>query len=614
VSHVDQMMNATVASPNSAAFAESCRKAAATVETACRAYGRLDLLPGVSRLTELLSDQRATVVIAGEFKKGKSSLLNALLGSELSYVGDDIATQVPLRVIDGTDADVRITMVDGTTRDVPRSTLPSILRGAERDPVHTVAFATVACDHPLLRTGLELVDSAGIGGLESQHGMATLGEISRALGVVVAIDASQELTQSELSFIRTVARLCPRVIVAMTKIDIHIEWRDILRINLGHLSAARIDVTIVPVAVAQSARGSSPSPRNVGSTAPLTHWLEQLVEESDQVRRRLCQTTLTEVVGELMQQFESERGLLVDPEQAARSAHVLADLKQQTEALRGQMAKWNQTLNDGIGDLNADVDHDMRTRLRNLSAEADDAVDHNDPGVVWDDLAAWLNNRVGQEMVANFMLLRRRAEELGALVGEHFDHPLAALAAATRSLGITVELPTAKLAAASPEAIKAVSMTARSKGIVAARGFYSSTLMTSMLGSVAGLALGPLGLVLGMAGGRSSVRSEKTRMLEQRRGQARNKCRKYLDEISFEVGKELRDSLRDVHRQLRDHYSERAEVLHSGSTAALQAAQIAAKRSAAENNARLVDVDAELTRLRSLRTMVAKLPIAEVSS
>jgi Dynamin family len=604
------LMNAIAAPAHPSTFDQACLRLVATVETACAAYGRTDLLPNVQRLREVLGDQRATTVIAGEFKKGKSSLLNALLGAELSYVGDDIATQVPLRVIDGRTPEVQVTMIDGASRMMPRSTLTNILRGSGEP----VAFATVSFEHPLLSTGLELVDSAGVGGLESQHGLATLAEISRALGVVLVLDASQELTKSELSFIRTVDRLCPRVIIAMTKIDIHVEWRDILRLNQQHLADGGVDVAIVPVAVGRSAGAETISPRNAASITPLTEWLQQLVDDSDEVRRGHCCSTLGAVVAELAQQFHAERRSLTDADHAAQAMRTLSELKQQTEALRGQMAKWSQTLNDGIGDLNADIDHDLRTRLRVVGAEADEAVDHNDPGTSWADISAWLNNRVGQEMVANFMLLHDRSDRLSELVAEHFNHPLAALAEASEVFGIVVELPTAKLAATSPEAIAGASMTVRAKGMTAARGFYSSTLMTSMLGSVAGLALGPIGLVLGAAGGRSTLRAEKNRMLEQRRAQARQKCRKYIDEIGFEVGKELRDSLRSVHRQLRDHYSQRAEVLHSGSTAAYQAAQAATKRSAAENAARLADVDAELTRLRSVEALIVKLRTTGASS
>ena len=81
----------------------------------------------------------------------------------------------------------------------------------------------------------------------------------------------------------------------------------------------------------------------------------------------------------------------------------------------------------------------------------------------------------------------------------------------------------------------------------------------------------------------------------------RRSVRKYTDEVTFVVNKDTRDTLRRVQRQLRDHYSARAEELHRSTSEALNAATAAAQRSEAERKGRLGDLNAELERLTSLR-------------
>jgi replication fork clamp-binding protein CrfC len=86
-----------------------------------------------------------------------------------------------------------------------------------------------------------------------------------------------------------------------------------------------------------------------------------------------------------------------------------------------------------------------------------------------------------------------------------------------------------------------------------------------------------------------------------RRTQARNAVRRYCDEVNFVMGKDSRDTLRRIQRQLRDHYGALAEELSRSNQEAISAATEAAKRTEADRATRLRNLDAELGRLRSLR-------------
>ncbi len=108
--------------------------------------------------------------------------------------------------------------------------------------------------------------------------------------------------------------------------------------------------------------------------------------------------------------------------------------------------------------------------------------------------------------------------------------------------------------------------------------------MFGMLGRMAGLAglavANPATIIIGLFMGRKALRDEKERQLTVRRNQARQALRKYTDEVGFVVGKDSRDTLRRVQRQLRDHYAARAEELHRSTGEALAAAQQAARSDA----------------------------------
>src|SRR3954447_23834959 len=65
---------------------------------ACGAYGRGDLAGRLERLRRTLGDPGLHVVVAGEFKQGKSSLVNGLVGAAVCPVDDDVATALPTYV------------------------------------------------------------------------------------------------------------------------------------------------------------------------------------------------------------------------------------------------------------------------------------------------------------------------------------------------------------------------------------------------------------------------------------------------------------------------------------------------------------------------------------
>jgi len=278
---------------------------------------------------------------------------------------------------------------------------------------------------------------------------------------------------------------------------------------------------------------------------------------------------------------------------------VVSDLnsvKQRVEELKSSAAKWSQTLSDGIGDLTSDIDHDLRARVRTVLQEADDSVDTIDPADMWPQMESWLQSRISYELLANYTMLRERADALSLDVADHFREASGAIFDQ-----LAVYNPTPLMSGSRVEhKIELQKMKASKQAMVALKSAYGGVLMFTMLGAMTGIALGPISLGIGLVMGHNGLREEKKRQLTQRRTQARNAIRRYCDEVSFVMGKDSRDTLRRIQRQLRDHYSGLAEELARSNQDALLAANAAAKQTQQERDSRLRDLDAELARLRVL--------------
>jgi GTPase SAR1 family protein len=575
---------------------------------ACEAYQRPDLAARLTAAKRSLADPVVHIVVAGEFKQGKSSLVNALVGAPVCPVDDDVATAVPTYVRHGPAPSAELIFdVDPPRRQAisMAEVRPYVVEGGR--PPSTgdrLVGVEVRLPRKLLESGVVLVDTPGVGGLGSAHAAASLAAISMAQAVIFVTDASQELTRSELDFLRQARDLCSTVVCVLTKTDFYPAWRRIRDLDESHLRG-RLDVPIMSVSSSLRTLAVTANDAAMNAESGFSSMVNFVSEQvGGGAANRLAVEAAADVISvcdQLIGQFEAERTALADP---AAAQAVIADLmatKQRVEALRTAASRWSMTLNDGIADLNADIDHDLRARVRQVTQEADDAVDESDPADTWNAMEAWLQSRVSFEVLANYTGLRRRSQELSEQVAEHFR---TASGDVFNQIGVYNPTPLASQLRVDHK-IELERMKAGKKAMVAMRSGYGGVIMFTMLGSLAHIALGPIPIGIGLVMGHKGLRDEKKRLLMQRRSQAKNAVRRYCDEVNFVMGKDSRDTLRRIQRQLRDYYSGIAEELGQSNSEALRAATEAATRTQAEREKRVRDLDAELARLRQLRQAAA---------
>jgi hypothetical protein len=577
--------------------------------TASRAYGRDDLADRLTAHRAETADPSYRVMVVGEFKQGKSSLVNALLNAGVCPVDDDIATAVPtfIRHADTPWARIVREADDGTrTDDVDFALLPGLI--TETASTSGLRAAEVGIPRRLLADGLTIIDTPGVGGLGSAHTAATVAALPHADAIVFVSDASQEFGRPELDFLAVARQACPDIAFVLTKIDLYPEWKRIRDIDLEHLTRLGIDADIMPTSATlrQVAVRTDDRILNAESGYPeLVTFLTDRVTltGSDRAAARTAEV-VTDAVDQIDAAFAGEEAALTDPEQIEAMTARFEESRRRAEALRGNAARWQVTLNDGIADLSADFDHRLRARLRSVIREAEDAIDTQDPGEVWPQFEEWLTRRVAHDAAETYVELSARTDALSESVAGHFDTGRGAL-------GLSLD-PTTIIQ-------KATELEVRSRvednttglvgsGLTAMRGSYGGFLMFGMLGQMAGLAMiNPATAVIGILMGGKAVRDEKERQLSIRRQQAKATVRQFVDDATFELGKEVRDELRRLQRTLRDHYTLCAEELNRSVAETISSAKLAAASTQAERDKRLADVTAERARLAGLRAQAQTL-------
>jgi hypothetical protein len=583
--------------------------------TMARQHQRDDLVTRLAAERARLLDPACHVLVVGEFKKGKSSLVNALLNARVCPADADRATAIPTFVRYGAEATATVLRGDGDA-DPPvpltqiewSETGPDKGRGGAEFAVAPPGPGTrparsldVTLPRQLLRDGLVLVDTPGVGGgLNAAHAAATLRALTAADVVLFVTDAGQEYGGPELDFLRQAAGLCPTVICALTKVDFYPEWRRILELDRGHLRRAGLRCPIVPLSAPLRQTGVRTADRSIIAESGYP-WLAALLRGA---ATGSATTMLTgaaaaghSVLAQLVAQASTEHEALRDPDGQADRRQRWAEARQRAEQVKEAGSRWQQLLADRLGDLASNVDHDLSVRLRAVRKDAFERIATDDPTRTWGDLQPWLYRRTNEALLDHLHRIRALADTAADDVAREFGGVAA-------ELRVTVDLDGSGDAARDVALAEvATDRSARLQlGLFAARGASTGAVVTHAVGLVLGLALPatlPATALVATVLARKTWRGAKQSQLRVQRAEAERAVSAYLDEVEQTARKDSRDAVREVHRQLRDVLSQRATELHASTVQSLAALTESLHNDEKSRHERLGWLTGDLERLRA---------------
>ncbi len=572
---------------------------------AARSADRDDLVARLEVPAARVRDPRRRIVVAGLGNQGKSRFVNAMLNLDISPVGDDATTAVPMVLAHGAQPRAELVIATSTAtgdRDLRRMPVPLSDIHTAQSAQGRVVRVEIKLPNPLLADGIVVIDTPPVGGHATAASAAVLALAPAADAVLVLSDASTELTEPEVEFLRQVRELCPAVALILSKIDLYPHWRRVLDADRSHLDRNRLAVPIIPVSALLRDHAMRLQDQQLGRESGfgiLFDFLrEQVVARDEAAARRAVALDISAAAEHLALALGSELVALRDPERAAAAIRELRTAKVQAEDLHRRTAAWQQTLGDGVTDLAGDIEHDLRDRLRTIARTAEDWIDENDPVRRWDTLEQWLTQTTDTAIGDNLLWTHHRAIHLAERVAEHF-----------LEFG-AVDLPSVRSGAAVDDSrVAAVTLAdlepdlgVGHKLLVGLRGSYGGMVMVGLASTVAGLALiNPVSLGAGVLLGGKAFRDDQRERLARRRNEAKVAVRRYLDDVSFEASKRSRDRLHGIHRILRDHFTGIADRSLRSINDSLQAAQDAAGVETAQRNRREAELERQLRVVAELR-------------
>jgi hypothetical protein len=338
---------------------------------------------------EIRARRRKTpsVVVVGETNRGKSSLVNALLGQPgLSPVDAEVATATYLVFGHAESWEARA-CYPGQLAPVPID-LAELVRwvsAAHELPAGELPPRYVEVDGPVELLGkLSVVDTPGVGGLDSMHGELALEAAASATALLFVVDASAPFTAGELNFLASMGERVETVLFALSKVDQYRGWRQVLDADLALLAehAPRFaGARFHPVSARMhELAGKAPNPdaaamlrERSGIDALRTAMADLLVGRSVMLGEANTLRALSTALGELRVKLSAERRVLSTGE---AEAEALRARKEELTADRRSSTKgWQVRLRSEVQRARVENNHEVSRQMRDMQSWFRQAID-----------------------------------------------------------------------------------------------------------------------------------------------------------------------------------------------------------------------------------------------
>lgn len=174
----------------------------------------------LAELAEKLETQTFNLVVFGEFKRGKTTFINALIGDDLLPSAVVPLTSVVTLLHYAPALHISVEFLDGRVREVSRAELPEyVTERGNPENVKGVKLVSVGVPRELLRNGLQLVDTPGVGSVYDHNTETAREFLPQVDGAILLVASDPPISRGECEFLMEMRPHVARLFVVQNKID-----------------------------------------------------------------------------------------------------------------------------------------------------------------------------------------------------------------------------------------------------------------------------------------------------------------------------------------------------------------------------------------------------------
>jgi GTP-binding protein EngB required for normal cell division len=191
------------------------------IEQAVAKRGLVEFRGTIDAILDRAEDRSFEIAVFGRVSSGKSSLLNAVIGTDVLPVGVTPVTAVPTHIIHGEEPSLTVSFADAPAKTFGIQQLVEFAT-EQHNPnnVKHVTRVTVTIPVSRLSEGVSFVDTPGLGSLATGGAAETLAYLPRCDLGVVLIDAGSTLTEEDVRTIRALQEAAIPAHILLSKADL----------------------------------------------------------------------------------------------------------------------------------------------------------------------------------------------------------------------------------------------------------------------------------------------------------------------------------------------------------------------------------------------------------
>lgn len=183
-----------------------------------RGYQKIEM--DLQELILKLREDQFNLVILGHFNRGKSTLINSLLGVNLLPTSIIPLTSIITLIRYGKTLRIMVRFKEGTKKEItPEEIAGYVTELGNPHNEKNVERIEIFYPSPYLREGVVLVDTPGISSIYLDNTMITQNYLPRADAAIFLIGADPPLTQVELDFLKQAKEFIGKIFFLQNKID-----------------------------------------------------------------------------------------------------------------------------------------------------------------------------------------------------------------------------------------------------------------------------------------------------------------------------------------------------------------------------------------------------------
>lgn len=305
------------------------------------------------------------LAVLGQMKRGKSSLINALLNADVLPTGVLPVTAIITEIRYGETPDATIVYATGGLREqVALSSLADYI-SETRNPGNKKQVASVEITYPshFLKDGIVLIDTPGIGSTHAHNTETTERYLQQVDAGILVLSVDPPVTEVESRFINDIQHEIPKLFFILNKTDIASpdELSEIVHFLEDELTRLRIhSPEIFPLSAKQD-RNHSPRPSEDTTLSGLDAFAQRLQTFLSKEKRQVLVRSVAGDALEVARTLKfaasvSARAATMNTDELEKKRQVLHELLEQTSMEMGEL---QVLLRQRSADILAGVEHDL---------------------------------------------------------------------------------------------------------------------------------------------------------------------------------------------------------------------------------------------------------------